>query len=234
MKKATLLLTLFAIVSGGSGIAGDWSPSSKVPLAPPIIDENCLSYDFIDLQYINRDFGSPYFKKGNGYGAAFSKSIYNGLYATGSYSFGDFDDHWCTSFDQGETHRYRLGGGVSRTIAECVDLVFEGGAEYLDTDYDKFANREFDSWGYYVGPGIRARVGRFEMYGNVNYYHREGDYSQNHILPEFHSDGYSADPYGWRFSTGFIYHVTERFGVKVGGEFEKYDSALLVGGRYHF
>ena len=75
---------------------------------------------------------------------------------------------------------------------------------------------------------------RFEMFANSNFYHREGDYSQNHIDQQFRSTGYSNDPYGWRISTGFIYHVSERFGVKVAGEFEKYDSALLLGGRFMF
>ncbi|HQW27985.1 MAG: hypothetical protein KA152_14325 [Verrucomicrobiales bacterium] len=236
MKKVTLLLTLFALVSAGSGLAGEWSPPSKgpVPLPPPSFDENCLSYDFIDLDYINRDFGSQYFSKGQGYGAGFSKSISSSLYINGSYSFGEFEDVWCGCFDVAETHKYRLGAGVRKSIADCVDLTFEGGAEYLDTDYATKLDRGSDSWGYYVGPGIRARAGRFEMFANSNFYHREGDYSQNHIDQQFRSTGYSNDPYGWRISTGFIYHVSERFGVKVAGEFEKYDSALLLGGRFMF
>ena len=236
MKKVTLLLALFALVSAGSGLAGEWSPPSKgpVPLPPPAFDENCLSYDFLDLDYISRDFGSQYFSEGQGYGAGFSKSISSNLFFNGSYSFGEFEDAWCGCFDVAETHKYRLGLGTRKSIADCIDLTFEGGAEYLDTDYGSKLDRSYDSWGYYVGPGIRARAGRFEMFANTNFYHREGDYSQNHIDQQFRSSGYSADPYGWRISTGFICHVSENFGIKVAGEFEKYDSALLLGGRFMF
>ncbi|MEX2577468.1 MAG: hypothetical protein WD342_00300 [Verrucomicrobiales bacterium] len=237
MKKTTLLLAASALLPSGSLLAGDWSWPSKnlAPLAPPVVFEDaCLSYDFIDLEYIHTDFGSRYFSEGHGFGAGFSKSITESIFLNGSFSFGEFDDKWCGCFDTADTHRYRLGAGVRRPIAECIDLTFEGGAEFLDVEYGRKYGRDYDSWGYYVGPGIRARSGRLEMFANALYFHREGDHSQHHISHGFRNSGYSSDPYGWRISTGLIYHVTDRFGVKVAGEFEDYDSALLLGGRYHY
>ena len=236
MRKVTILLNSLVLLSTGAAVAGDWGTSAKglAPLAPPLLEESCLSYDVVDLQYINTDFGSGYFSKGNGYGAGFSKSVTNDFFINGSYSFGEFDDAFCGCDDMAENHKYRLGSGFRKEIADCVDLTFEGGGEFLDSEYSKNTDRSFDSWGYYVGPGIRARAGRFEMFANAYYFHREGDNSQNHIWPQFRSGGYSQDPYGWRLTAGFIYHVTDSFGLKVAGEVEDYDSTLLVGGRYHF
>lgn len=260
MIKTTILLNSLALLGASAVVAGDWSPAAIAPLPPLHLEESCLSYDFIDLQYINTDFGSGYFSHGHGYGIGFSKSIggrsvrmshmspttgkapvapimsrtTSDFFVTGSYSFGEFDDYFCGCNDMAENHKYRLGAGYRRSIGDCVDFTFEGGGEFLDSNYQKNRSRSFDSWGYYIGPGIRARAGRFEMFANAYYFHREGDYSQNHIWPQFRSGGYSHDPYGWRFTTGFIYHFTENFGLKVAAEIEDYDSALLVGGRYHF
>lgn len=235
MKRSILLLAGILLTTGGVSLAGTWAPSKNlIPLAPPVVDTTCLSYDFIDLEYVNREFGSGYFSKGSGYGVGFSKLLTETIYLDGSYSFSEFDDRWCGCFDEPETHRYRLGLGVRRPLAECVDLTFDGGMEYIDTEYGRKTDRTYDSWGYYFGPGIRAKMGRIEVFAKAHYFHREGDYSQNHIDPQFRSGGYSHDPYGWRFSTGFIYHVTERFGIKVAGEFEDYDNTFFVGGRYHF
>ena len=152
----------------------------------------------------------------------------------GSYSFNELDYMACRIGDTTQNHKYRLGAGVRKSLAKSVDLTFEGGGEFLDAYSENNPNRNFDSWGYYVGPGIRARAGRFETFANVYYFHREGDNSQSFIRPPFRSNGYSEDPYGWRFTAGFIYHLTENFGLKVAGEIEDYDSTLLVGGRYHF
>lgn len=236
MIKTTILLNSLVLLGSGALVAGDWSPAAKAPtpLPPLQLEESCLSYDFIDLQYIHTDFGSGYFSNGHGYGVGFSKLITNDFFVTGSYSFGELDDAFCGCNDMAENHKYRLGSGFRKSIADCIDLTFEGGGEFLDSQYQKNRNRSFDSWGYYVGPGIRARAGRFEMFANAYYFHREGDYSQNHIAPQFRNSGYSSDPYGWRFTAGFIYHITETFGLKVAAEVEDYDSLLLVGGRYHF
>jgi hypothetical protein len=235
MRKANILLNTALLLASGLAAAGDFTPAKGLaPLAPPLMEDSCLSYNFIDLQYIHTDFGSGYFSDGQGYGGNFSKTITNNIFMTGSYSFSEFDDLFCGCNDVAENHRYRLGAGFRKPIADCVDLTFEGGGEFLDSAYQKNTNRNFDSWGYYVGPGIRARAGRFEMFANAFYMHSEGDNSQNHIWPQFRSGGYSQDPYGWRLMTGLIYHLTENFGLKVGAEVLDYDTNLLVGGRYNF
>jgi len=236
MRKANILLNTLVLLASGLATAGDETTPAKglAPLAPPVMENSGLSYDFIDLHYIFTDFGSGFFSDSHGYGAGFSKMISNDFFVNGSYAFSEFDDLFCGCRDMAENHRYRLGSGFRKAIADHVDLTFEGGGEFLDSEYQKNNHRNFDSWGYYVGPGIRARAGRFEMFANAFYFHREGDNSQNHIWPQFRSGGYSQDPYGWRFMTGFIYHLTETFGLRVAGEIEDYDSNLLVGGRYNF
>ena len=234
MKKSTLYLTALLLASGGFASAGEWRPAKNLVPPPAPVDANCLTYDFIDLQYIQQEFGSRYFHRGNGYGFGLSKSLTDSLYIDGSYSFGEFEDLWCGCFDDAETRRYRFGAGIRQPIAECVDLTFAGGADHLETEYATKSERDFDSWGYYVGPGIRAKVGRLEWFANAYYSLREGDYSQNHISSEFRNSGYAYDPYGWRFSSGFIFHVTDRLGLKVAAELEDYDNSFLVGVRYHY
>ncbi len=234
MKTTAIVLAALLLASVGTARSGEWRAAKNLVPPPVLPVENCLTYDYIDLQYIHTGFDSPYFYKGNGYGVAFSKSLTDSLYVDGSYSFGEHEDRWCGCFDEAETRRYRFGGGIHRPLAECVDFTFAAGADFLDTEYGKKTDRDFDSWGYYVGPGIRARAGRLEMFATAHYIHREGDYSQNHISPQFRTSGYDYDPYGWRFSTGFIFHVSERLGLKLAGETENSVNSVLLGVRYHY
>jgi hypothetical protein len=132
---------------GGNSQQKRYGKCGREPLPPLVLEESCLSYDFIDLQYINMDFGSGYFSKDNGYGAGFSKSITRDFFVNGSYSFGEFDDAWCGCNDMAENHKYRLRSGFRKEIADCVDLTFEGGGEFLDSEYQKNTDRSFDSRG---------------------------------------------------------------------------------------
>ena len=225
-----------AILSGGLSIAGDWGNLAKnlTPLAPPPVQEHCLSYDYVDLEYIYTDYESTFFSEGHGYGVGFSKSIGSSLFFTGSFAEGSYDYNWVNHVLNVDTHRYRLGAGARVPLAECVELTFEGGAEHLEAEYgDYYSYKDYDSWGYYVGPGIRARSGRFEFFAKAFYIGREGDYSQRYLSQHVAHHG-RVDDYGWVFTPGLIFHVTESFGLKLAAEFDENATAFTVGGRYHF
>lgn len=236
MKKSVLLLVAVSLLAGGASIAGDWRSPAKnlIPLAPPPAMENCLSYDFIDLEYQYTDFGSIHFDEGHGYGVGFSKSIGNLVYFTGSFADGGYEYNWDGHRLDVDTRKYRLGAGVRAPIAKCIDLTFEGGGEHYDAEYGGYySDHDYDSWGYYFGPGIRARAGRLEAFAKVFYFSREGDYRNEYLS---HHSAYHGrvDDYGWLFSPGFIFHVTDNFGVKIAAEIDEWDSTLIVGGRYEF
>jgi len=235
MKTHLLRVAIVSLFLQGAAFAGDWGSLGKgvAPLAGPVVDD-CLSYDFIDLHYITTGFGNPYLSRGHGFGVGASMLVSQHLYLNASYSLGSFDDSWCGCFDGGDTHRYRFGAGLRAPIAKCVDLTFEGGAEYHKMEWDKSFHRDYDSWGYYVGPGIRARHGKLETFASVHLYSREGDHSQQYLDPQFRTGDYRTGYTSWRFSTGLIYHVTDRLGVRVAGEFDRYDNLFSVGTRYHF
>lgn len=224
-----------AIFLNGTASAGEWGDLGKsiAPLAAPI-DDNCLSYNFINLAYINTGFGNPYLSNGNGFGVGASMLVTNNIFLSANYAYGSFDDAWCGCFDVGDIHRYRFGPGLRVPIARCVDFTFDGGAEYNSMRWDRKTERNFDSWGYFFGPGIRARAGRLEGFTALHYYGREGDFSQNYIDPRFRSGDYRAGYNGWRFVTGLVYHLNDRFGLLFGCEVERLDNFFLAGTRYHF
>ncbi|MAS94246.1 MAG: hypothetical protein CMO55_13700 [Verrucomicrobiales bacterium] len=236
MKNSLLLLVASSLLVGGTATAGDWRSSAKnlAPLAPPPAVESCLSYDYVDLEYQYTDFGSTYFDQGHGFGLGFSKSLGSMFYVNGSFSDGEYEYNWDNHFLDVDTKKYRLGAGVHAPIAKCIDITFEGGGEHLDAEYAAYYNdHDYDSWGYYFGPGIRARAGRLEMFGKAYYYGREGDLRKEYLSHHTHYPGID-DEYGWLFTAGLIYHVTDCFGIKFSAEFDDDDTLFTVGGRYHF
>jgi len=218
MKKAAILLTL--VLAASFSIAGEsvhrHSGKNIIGITPP--HANCFSYDYIDLNYIFQDFENRRVEGGDAWGINFSKSLGNTFYLTGSYENADYegDLHYYNQFSGISTDRTRLGLGVHRTLFNCVDLTFEGGASYQETKYEVCPINNHEAWGWYVGPGIRAKVGKnVEFYGNAFYSGEEGDY-------------------GWRFTPGFILNVTEMVGLKFGGEFESDVNSLLLGVRVNY
>jgi len=236
MKSIVLTLALASSLIVGNAGAGDWTwnPPAKnlVPLAPPVVG-SCLSYDYIDLEYIGTDFGSPYYDGGDAWGLGFSKSLGRTFYVTGAFAEGEYDFDWVGHTVGVETRRYRFGLGAHREIARCVDLTFEGGTEYTNAKYPHYEDHNYDSWSYYFGPGIRARAGRFEYFAKALYYGTEGDYSQEYLS---HQSAYHGqnNSYGWVITPGVILHVTENLGVKLAAEFGEYDTGYVAGIRYEF
>lgn len=236
MKKTVLTLAIASFLAAGMAEAGDWSRPAKglAPLAPPVAHGNCLSYDFIDLDYTWDDFGSNLFSNGTSYGVGFSKSLGSLLFVNFAFQDGTYDYDLFGHNINVDTHRYRMGLGVRHEIARCIDLTFEGGMDHLDVENSHhYRDRDYDSWAYYFGPGIRARAGRFEVYGKALYTNREGDRRNEFVNHHAHRQ-YEDYSTGWVFTPGMIYHLTESIGLKVAGEFNGTDSALSVGMRYHF
>lgn len=231
MKKSVIAFTM-AILAAGVVSAGDFGGKRLAPLAPPVCDD-CLSYDFIDLEYGVLDFGNDFSDEGDLYGIGFSKSIGSNFFFTGGYANGGYDYDWATEILDVSTHRYRLGLGARVSLAKCVDLTIEGGAEHTDTEYEHSPHLDHDSWAYYVGPGIRARAGRLEVFAKALFVSREGDLSQQY-LSMMTTDHLGVDEDGWIFNPGLIFHVTDHLGLKLAGEFGENDNLVTGGVRFEF
>lgn len=237
MKKNRISLAIATLLLPGALTAGDWGSLGKgiAPLAAPTSNCNtCLSYDFIDLEYQMTDYGSPYFMNGDGYGIGFSKSLGCNLFFTGSFADGSYDYDWVGHIVPVDTQRFRLGLGARVSIGECVDLTFEGGAQHLDAEFGAgYSDHDYDSWGYYVGPGIRARAGRFEAYGKLLFVSNEGDYSQKYLSHHTTVHG-RVDQDGWLFTPGVIFHLNDVLALKAGAEINEFDTAFSFGARFHY
>lgn len=235
MKK--LIICAFALaVTVSMAVAGDYGRSSKglVPVEPMIPVANCLSYDYVDLQYSSFDYGSAFLLDGSGYGIAFSKSIGSTLFVTGGYQHGNYTYDWVDHLTDVETSRYRLGLGARHTVAKCFDLTFEAGGQHMDSEYEPvYSDHDYDSWGYYFGPGFRTMVGKWEFFANAFYSKHEGDFREeylSHQTPIYDR----VDDYTWRFNPGIIYHFTENLGVKVAAEFDRQDTEWIFGVRFNY
>ncbi len=237
MKKALLLTISLLLVTIGGVRAGDWSFSGKspAPLAGPITPENCLSYDYINVGYGIDSFDTPYMYDGDFWSVGFSKSLGSAFFLTGSYSSGSHDFYQlCGCGEVGvDTHRYRMGLGARKHLTSCIDLTFEGGFDHVDARFDAKPWYNHDSWGYYFGPGIRARAGRFEMFAKALYTGREGDYEQE-LLRNQTNAGLGSSWNGWLFCPGVLYHLTDSVALEVSAEISTLDSAVLFGARYMF
>ena len=226
MKKTIIAFTLAFLTVGVSkaGVTPVATSGKGVMVEPG----SCLTYDFIDLDYGVADNDSALLGGGERWGISFSKSLGEVLFLTGGYTNTDFDyilpgQVGVFGFD---SDRYSLGLGGHWSLAECVDLTFEGGGDYRDAEFGGNQEFDYDSWGYYVGPGIRARAGRFEAYAKVFYTGREG------VLPLVAAQGIDND--GWVFAPGMLFHLTDHLALKVAADVTELDSAVTVGARINF
>lgn len=235
MIKTVFTLAIASFLVAGTSDAGDWSRPAKglAPLAAPA-SGSCLSYDYIDLDYTFDDYGNRFFDNGSSYGLGFSKSLGSLFFLNGAINSGSYEHNLLNNRVDVDTRRYRMGVGVRHSIARYVDLTFEGGFDHLDSEYGRgYSDRDYDSWAYYFGPGIRACAGRFEFFAKALYSDREGDKRQQYLAEEsvYLEQAYDG---GWVFTPGVILHINERFGFKIAGEFDGNDSALTLGGRINF
>lgn len=181
-------------------------PVSMAP-APPI-EEECLSYDFFDLQYIFTSF--DHLDDGHGVGANLSMGLFGNVYGTLSGSWSDSSLHG----DSIDVYGITGGLGYVFPIAQRLHLTVEGGGVYGGTDGGGFND---DNWGFYVGPGLRYCLSPgTEFYANVYYVYFDGGY-----------DTFDAD-------IGFIGAITENLGVKVGGLLSDEQQSVYVGFRVYY
>lgn len=219
MKNSAFIITL-TLLSAAIATAGE--PAAKAPIALPA--PPCLTYDYIDLDYGITDHGNSFLDdRGDRYGISFSKSLGEVFFLTGGYTNASVDYLYYNQYDEIESHRYTIGLGAHFSLSECVDLTIEGGADHRDARFDYNSQFNYDSWGYYVGPGIRARAGRFEGFAKVFYVGREGALAQ-----------YGADFDGWLFQPGVLFHLTDHLALKVAADLGQHNSAVTFGARVHF
>lgn len=237
MKPYALTLAIF-VASSLLASAGDHSAKSPVKASKSLVTDSktpitdakapitkgpCLSYDYIDLDYGIFNPGGGPFDDGDGYGVNFSKSLGEIFFLTGGYTNAGADyDFGGNSFDF-ESHRYSLGLGAHFGLTECVDLTIEGGVTHSDNRFGGNHALNYDSWAYYVAPGVRARFGRFEGFARVFYFDREG------VPAQF---GFEDD--GWVFNPGLLFHLTDTLALKVAADLTEDNSLVTFGARIHF
>lgn len=226
MKTLTTAITLSCLLLA-TAISGDYSGkgiSGKAITGKGVVHKaDCLSYDFIDLDYSLVESDNVFLDDGSRYGISFSKSLGPVLYLTGSYSRAENDLFFGNRYYDVDSDVFSLGLGAHFSLAECVDLTLEGGLSYLDAEYGGIGGFDYDSWGYYIGPGLRARWGRLEGYAKLLYIEREGVFGP-----------YGAAQEGWVFQPGLLYHLNETVALKVGADLAESNSAVTFGARIHF
>lgn len=231
MKTSSLIIAL-AVFSQAMVFAGD-APLQSAPVyssgkSSVIVDQPyaapCLSYDYIDLDYGITDTGNDFLNDNSGtLGISFSKSLGESLFLTGGYTYAGFEYLDNNQFRNLDSHELSLGLGGRFQLSDCVDLTFEGGVDYRNTHYAGNQTFNNDSWGYYVGPGIRARAGRFEGYAKVFYVGQETVVNQFALSVE-----------GWVFKPGILFHMTDNLALKLAGDIGENFSTADIGLRINF
>jgi len=227
----TIILTLsLSLPMAVSGTAGD-KLIKPIDSKAPILDAKapvgpaapCLSYDYIDLDYQWFDSPGVGLEGGDGYALSFSKTLGELFFLTGGYTNASAGYLFNNDFYDLESHRYNLGLGARFSLSECVDLTIEGGATHQDNRYGNNPDFSYDSWGYYVGPGLRARAGRFEGFAKVFYVDRGGVPAQ-----------LGFDDEGWVFNPGLLYHLNDRLALKLAADLAENRSQITFGARINF
>ncbi|NNE90239.1 MAG: hypothetical protein HKN23_01195 [Verrucomicrobiales bacterium] len=218
--KNLLAIAIALVVFGGSVFAEGYRMHSsksvispKRVIGPPAPEEPCFTYDFIDLGYVYRNQGPFWAEDGHGGGIDFSYGIAGPLYLTASYDYLDtkYEFGWRPG---GTTQNVAAGLGIYHEVAECLHFTLEGGALYSDIEIDHVATHE--DWGWYVGPGVRAKfIKGVEIFGNVYY-------------------GEIRDDEGWSYNTGLVIDVTHNVALKLAGSFDDDAETYFAGLRFNF
>lgn len=173
------------------------------------VQEECLSYDFADLQYVFTSFEDDY-DDAHGVALNLSKSLTDVIYAT-LYASWSGTEAWSEDVDLAGA-----SGGLGYVIPlnSKLHLNVEAGGTY---GYSSGPWASEDSWGWFVGPGFRCCVTQdLELFANV-YYVR-------------FSDGYDV----WDTNVGLLYDLTDRLALKVAGELNEDDQSVMVGLRCYY
>ena len=199
-------LAALAILGAVPAIAG---PGGKVVTATQPACEECLSYDFFDLQYIYTSF--DHLEDGNGVGANLSKDLGGNVYLTlsGAWTGTGLDG------EDGDIYGGSAGLGYYIPVATRLHLNIEGGALYGGSD--GLGEDDEDAWGWYVGPGFRYCLSPgMEVFANAYYTRFEDGFDQ------------------WEANVGIIADITDTVAFKLAGLLNDDDQSILVGIRLYY
>lgn len=205
--KTTHHLILFAALAFAAGSTQALAGNS-LRVSPGPVDE-CLSYDFLDLQYGFTSFDG--LDNGHGVGANLSTLLLDTLYFTAS---GD----WTATGIHGEDldiYGASAGLGIYFPVAERLHLTFEGGGVFAGSS--GLGWQDDDQWGFFAGPGLRYCLSPgTEVFANAHYVRFDD------------SDNL------WEFNAGVISAITESVAFKLAGQLTSDDLSVLAGLRFYY
>jgi hypothetical protein len=219
MKKTSTILALMAlgVATATAGVAP--APSGKGPVQPPPADPCAgpISYNNVELVYMNTDNGFDSNDDGLRLSAEYSPMANFYVTATATY----------TDVEGGET--WTLSGGIGGylPLTNNINIALDGGIFHWDTDYDYVVtpvggvptrvNVSDDDTGWYVRPHIRAKWGCFEVHAGAMYVD-------------------VSDSNDWNWFAQVYYQVARNWDITAGySEFDDSDGETWsVGARYKF
>lgn len=216
MKKSVLcslaVLSLAATSYADSYAGGKaWGTSGKSVVTgkgPVVQAEPCLTYDFLDLQYLYTDYDG--LDEGNGVAVNFSKGLFGQVYLTATADWIGTEIYGYDADAYGAT----VGLGYYIPVSDRFHLNIEASLLYsgLETPWG-----DSDEWGGAVGPGFRYCLTQdLELFGNAYY--------------TFYESGYDA----WDFNAGVVWKASDLVGLKFSGVFSEDGHALLGGIRIFY
>ncbi len=202
-------LAALAILAAGLSPTFAGSGAKEVVPAAPMVEEECLSYDFIDVQYVYTGFDT--LDDGHGAAVNLSKSLVGNVYFTAS---GDWTS---SSIDNADVDLVgaTAGLGYAMPVSKCFHLNLEAGGIY--SYFDGPWGYDDETWGGYVGPGFRYCVTNgIELFANVYYV--------------FFEEGEDL----FETNVGVVANITDSLAVKVAGLFNEDDQAVMAGLRFYY
>ncbi|MCB1062500.1 MAG: outer membrane beta-barrel protein [Verrucomicrobiae bacterium] len=212
MNRPSHLNSLAAAALFAVGITPAFAGSGAKEIAvvpTPAPEVECLSYDFIDLQYIYTSFDSM--ADGHGAGVNFSKGIAGNVYFTGSADWSS------SSIDHADVDLYgaTAGLGYAIPVSKRFHLNIEAGGIY--SQFDGPYGYDDEEWGGYVGPGFRYCLSPgMELFANVYY-----------VLFEGGEDLFETN-------VGIVANITETVAFKVAGLLSEDDQSVMAGLRFYY
>ncbi len=210
MTPAHALTSFAAVAIFAIGLTPAVAGSGAKEIAVvPAAEEECLSYEFLDLQYIHTSFDS--LDDGHGAGVNLSKGLAGNVYFTGSADWSS------SSIDHADVDLYgaTAGLGYAIPVSRRFHLNIEAGGIYGQFDGPYGYNDE--KWGGYVGPGFRYCLSPgMEVFANVYY-----------VLCEGGEDLFETN-------VGVVANITETVAFKVAGLLGEDDQSVMAGLRFYY
>ncbi len=202
-------LTAVALFAAGLTPAFAGSGAKEVVTVTPPTEQECLSYDFVDLQYVYTSFES--LDDGHGAAVNLSKGLFGNVYLTASANWTS------SSIDHADVDLYgaTAGLGYALPVSKRFHLNIEGGGVY--GQFDGAWGYDDESWGGYVGPGFRYCLSPgMEVFANVYY-----------VIFDGGEDLFETN-------VGIVANITETVAFKVAGLLNEDDQAVMAGVRFYY